>query len=226
MESPYKYKLKLIILNNYFLLFLVVSVFSGCQKQDEVSIIPDEVAHKTGYVNYSSPPKDFKSITGWITAIDDRFEDSESLIEIDFIRLYCNINGIDSLIGSNEYNDEIAEGGLFTRNPWFGSNTSTAIPYEFSEDGCLVLRTSSESDFVWHIWNKSWPRIDVPTDSESCWLEVKCRISGSALIQIGIDYWRNGTCEYAGYNINNVEAGVSDWYYNQNEWLVLTFGKD
>jgi hypothetical protein len=65
----------------------------------------------------------------------------------------------------------------------------------------------------------------VPQNIERCWIEVRCRITGSALIQLGIDYWKDTTVEWKGYNVNNTEAGVSDWYFNSNEWATLNFAK-
>ncbi|MFA5971699.1 MAG: hypothetical protein WC780_05045 [Lentimicrobiaceae bacterium] len=207
------------------LLLLTTLLISCIDKEVNDGIIPPEVAHKDGYIKHLTPPDNFKSVTGWITAIHDRKSTKQSFIEIDYIRLYARVNGADVLLNSNEYNDSKAEGGLFKRDPWFGDNNNTPIPYEFTNNDNLVLRTSTKPDNVWHVWNKVWPRVDVPANAERCWLEVKCKITGSALIQLGIDYWKDGTCLYAGYNVNNTEAGVSDWYYKEGEWHIVTFAK-
>ncbi|NLH51469.1 MAG: hypothetical protein GX459_01330 [Bacteroidales bacterium] len=212
------------------LYLLIFPIVLGCMKDYsdddyQSDIIPDEVAHKKGYIQYLTPPNNFKAVTGWITAIHDKRSPEDSWIEIDYIRIYARFNGSDKLLSKNEYNDGIAEGGLFMRQPWFGSNYNIPIPYEFSSSGCLILRTSSKPDNVWHVWNKQWPRAVVPPNIERCWLEVKCRITGSALIQLGLDYWREPTSFYAGYNVNNIEAGVSDWYFKSGEWVILDFAK-
>jgi len=208
-----------------FLLLLPFLLISCIKEQPENNIIPEEVAHKKGYIKYLTPPNNFKAVTGWITAIHNRTSSEASYIEIDYIRLYGRINGSDFLVSSNDYKDNIAEGGLCMRQPWFGSNDNTPIPYEFLNNDYLVLRTSSKPDNVWHIWNKQWPRAEVPSNIERCWLEVRCKITGSALIQLGMDYWREPTSEWAGYNVNNIESGVSDWYYKSDEWLILNYAK-
>jgi hypothetical protein len=205
-----------------FLLSCMKDYSEDVSQQD---IIPNEVAHKKGYINHLTPPNNFKAVIGWITAIHDKRLNNSSFIEIDYIRLFARINGSDVLLSTNEYKDGNAEGGLFTRIPWFGSNDNTSIPLEFSSSDYLVLRTSSKPDNVWHVWNKQWPRVSVPSNIDRCWLEVRCKITGSALIQLGIDYWKEPTSEYAGYNVNNIEAGVSDWYYKSDEWVILTFAK-
>lgn len=209
----------------YFLSILIIVLLVSCNNETETGNIPSEVAHKKGYINYLTPPNNFKSVVGWITAIHDRRHSQPSYIEVDYLRLYARVDGVDVLLNSNEYNDNQAEGGLFMRNPWFGNNNDIQIPYEFSNSENLLLRTSIMPDNVWHVWNKKWPRINVPTNVERCWFEVKCKITGSAFIQIGIDFWKNDTCDYDGPNINNIEAGVSDWYYDQGDWHIITFAK-
>jgi hypothetical protein len=217
-------------MKNFIYLLLIPLLFS-CIKDNpngnlQNSIIPNEVAHKKGYIKYLTPPNNFRAVTGWITAIHDKTSSNPSYIEVDYIRVYAIINDSNILLSSNEYKDNIAEGGLFLRQPWFGSNDNATIPYEFSNNDYLVLRTSSKPDNVWHVWNKQWPRAEVPSNIERCWLEVRCKITGSALIQLGMDYWREPTSEWAGYNVNNIESGVSDWYYKSNEWVILNYAKD
>lgn len=211
-----------ILINLSLMMGVFLMLASGCKKS-ETGIIPSEVAHKKGYINYLTPPNNFKSVCGLITAIHDRRTTQESYIELDYLRLYARVNGTDVLINSNEYNDNRAEGGLYMREPWFGDNNNTPIPYEFSNSENLVLRTSNIPDKVWHVWNN--PRVIVPANAERCWLEVRYRITGSALIQVGIDFWRDNTSPWAGYNVNNIEAGVSDWYYNQDGWHTINFAK-
>jgi hypothetical protein len=205
--------------------FLLSCIKDSPEENQQNSIIPNEVAHKKGYIKYLIPPNNFRAVTGWITAIHDKTSTEVSYIEIDYIRLYTRINGTDVLLSTNEYKDKVAEGGLFMRQPWFGDNGNTPIPYEFSDNDNLLIRTSSKPNNVWHVWNKQWPRVEVPSNIERCWLEVRCKITGSALIQLGIDYWKEPTSEYAGYNVNNIESGVSDWHFKSNEWISLNYAK-
>jgi hypothetical protein len=203
---------------------ILLVLTTGCAKEkSETNPIPDEVAHKKGYIKYLTPPENFKAVNGWITAIHDKNSNEPSQIEIDYVRLYARFNNSDTLLDTNEYNDGVAEGGLYMRQPWFGVNDNTPIPYEFVNNNYLLLKTSTKPDNVWHVWNKKWPRATVPPNAERCWLEVKCRITGSALIQLGIDFWREPTSEWAGWNVNNIESGVSDWYYTKDEWLILNY---
>ncbi|RPH33345.1 MAG: hypothetical protein EHM93_05185 [Bacteroidales bacterium] len=207
------------------LIFIVIVI--GCNKENKETsdIIPLEAVPKTAYITYLTPPNNFKSVIGWITAIHDRRTTQPSFIEIDYLRLYARVNGVDILLNSDEYNDNKAEGGLFLRNPWFGENNNNPILYEYRNSENLILRTSIKPDNVWHVWNNKWPRVNVPVNTERCWLEVKCKITGSALIQIGIDFWRDSTSLWAGYHVNNIEAGVSNWYYEQGVWHIIAFAK-
>jgi hypothetical protein len=67
------------------------------------------------------------------------------------------------------------------------------------------------------------PRMLLPTGHlEGCAVKVRARISRGALLQVGMDYWRNSTI---GYELggNNHEAGASDWYFPSSRWQEVTF---
>ena len=49
------------------------------------------------------------------------------------------------------------------------------------------------------------------------------RISPGALLQMGMDYWRDATVPWAGSDGNNHEAGASNWYLPSAEWQEATF---
>jgi hypothetical protein len=39
-----------------------------------------------------------------------------------------------------------------------------------------------------------------------------------------MDYWKNNTIDYGGPNVNNREAGASDWIFEATDWQMVRVG--
>jgi len=181
---------------------------------------PPEVKFKSGYVNPHGRPEGFHSAMLWGIAIaDTRVAGYESAtVEIGGTKLTCRVDGKDVVL-----NDDHAKirGGLYRRHPWFGTNVHEAMPMEFGKDA-VVMRVGTKEDKVWHFWSGS-PRAEIPHGKfEGCTVNVRARISKGALLQIGMDYWRDTTVGY-GPGGNNHEAGASDWYFASPDWQEAVF---
>jgi hypothetical protein len=184
--------------------------------------VPDEVKYKTGYVNPVPPPADFKSALLWGIAIADTrvpgYESAE--VEIASTQLTCRVNGKEMIL-----NDDPAEvrGGLYRRSPWFGTDQHDPMPVTAdATNHAVVLSVGQRSDRVWHFWSPSH-RAALPSGNlAGCTVKVRAKISPGALLQVGMDYWRNPTIGY-GLGGNNHEAGASNWYFPSNQWQEATF---
>jgi hypothetical protein len=184
--------------------------------------IPDEVSYKAGYVNPVPPPPDFKSAMLWGIAIADTrvpgYESAE--VEIASTQLTCRVNGKDVIL-----NDDIGDvrGGLYRRDPWFGTDQHEpmAVTHDVANHA-VVLPVGRRSDRVWHFWSAS-PRASLPSGNlVGCTVKARVRISPGALLQMGMDYWRNQTVAY-GPGGNNHEAGASSWYFPSPQWQEAVF---
>jgi hypothetical protein len=183
--------------------------------------IPDEVRYKSGYVNSPKPP-DFTAATPWGIAIADTrvpgFEHAQ--VEIARIQLTCRVDGKDFTL-----NDDRAavRGGLYSRHPWFATDAHDPLPLAYSKDRkAIILRVGENPDRVWHFWSAS-PRAALPAGHlEGCTVTARVRISRGALLQMGMDYWRNTTVGY-GPGGNNHEAGASNWYFPSKDWQEAIF---
>jgi hypothetical protein len=184
--------------------------------------IPEEVSYKAGYINPVPPPIDFHSALLWGIAIADvrvaGYEAAE--VRIASTKLTCRIDGKDVVL-----NDDAGKlrGGLYRRQPWFGTDRHEDIPRKYEEkDHVTVLRVGSRRDRVWHFWSAS-SRVSLPTGKlEGCTVTARVKISSGALLQMGMDYWRSATVPY-GAGGNNHEAGASSWYFPSSEWQEATF---
>src|SRR5579863_9685937 len=184
--------------------------------------VPDEVSYKAGYVNPVPPPRDFKSALLWGIAIADiRVPGRDTAtVEIASTQLSCRVNGEDVIL--NQDNGEI-RGGLYRRNPWFGTDEHEPMPATHDvPNHASMLAVGQRSDRVWHFWSAS-PRAALPSgDLEGCTVKARVKISLGALLQIGMDYWRNSTIGY-GPGGNNHEAGASNWYFPSEQWQEAVF---
>lgn len=201
-------------------LFLIATAAVGLTQTG--SSVPPEVKFKSTYVNPAPRPADFTSAMLWGIAIADTrvagFEKAQ--IEIAETRLSCRVDGKDIILNRDLGS---VRGGLYRRIPWFGTDAHTPLPLVYSDgDRAVVLPVGKQADRVWHFWAAS-PRATIPDGSlEGCTVKIRARISSGALLQVGMDYWRNSTVGY-GAGGNNHEAGASDWYFGSPEWQEATF---
>jgi len=183
--------------------------------------IPEEVSYKAGYVNSEPAPPGFTSIMLWGIAIaDTRVAGYESAkVEVRRMQLSCRVDDRElPLI------DDIAKlrGGLYRRSPWFAHNQSEVMPTPYDQvDHAVILPVGQRSDRVWHFWSAS-PRPPLPEGRlQGCTVMALVKISKGALLQMGMDYWRNATVPYAPGN--NHEAGASNWYFPSDGWQEAFF---
>jgi len=204
--------------------------------------IPDEVSYKAGYVNPIPPPRDFKSAMLWGIAIaDTRVPGHESAeVEIASTQLTCRADGKDVILNDDSGN---VRGGLYRRDPWFGTDQHDPMPVTHAvgetvwdrvsdpvlprsgsgrSDHAVVLPVGQHPDRVWHFWSAS-PRAALPSGNlEGCTVKARVKIFPGALLQMGMDYWRTPTIGY-GPGGNNHEAGASNWYFSSGQWQEATF---
>ena len=143
----------------------------------------------------------------------------QATVEIAHTRLTCRVDGRDIILNDDSGS---VRGGLYRRNPWFGTNTHDVMPMKYSPNHSVILDVGTRPNRVWHFWAAS-PRQTLPAGKlEGCTVTMRVRISGPALLQVGFDYWRDTTVGY-GSGGNNHEAGASGWYLPSAEWQMAEF---
>ncbi|MDP9159010.1 MAG: hypothetical protein M3O09_02110 [Acidobacteriota bacterium] len=202
------------------------SLLTGQTTADDPRI-PAEVRHKTGYINPVSPLKIFESALLWGIAIADTrasdFRNAE--VSVAWTQLSCLVAGKTVILNDDWGN---VRGGLYRRFPWFGTDEHEPMPTLHSSNPAIPLKTfttlrvGQHPDRVWHFWSAS-PRARLPHGNRAgCTVKALVKISPGALLQIGMDYWRNATTPY-GSGGNNHEAGVSNWYFPSAAWQEVMF---
>jgi hypothetical protein len=183
--------------------------------------VPEEVSYKAGYVNPDPKPPEFSAVLLWGIAIaDTRVPGYESAtVEVARTQLSCRVDDKEVVLSDDAGK---VRGGLYRRNPWFGNDEHEPMPMMYNDpDHAVVLRVGQRADRVWHFWSAS-PRPALPSGKlEGCTVKARVRISAGALLQMGMDYWRNPTVPYAPGN--NHEAGASNWYFPSDQWQEAVF---
>jgi hypothetical protein len=185
--------------------------------------IPAEVRYKSGYINSAPKPAEFNSALLWGIAIaDTRVPGHEQAdVEIARTQLSCRVGAQKEDIVLNDDRGDV-RGGLYRRHPWFGTDAHDPIPLAYSREHTVILHVGQHPDRVWHFWAFS-PRAALPAGHlEGCTVKVRAKVSRGALLQVGMDYWRNPTVGY-GSGGNNHEAGASNWYFPSDQWQEPIF---
>lgn len=193
---------------------------------DTAPYAPEESVHPNSYLRHPTPPEGFPVVVGWMQAIDITGQGEESLVEIDWMRLYCQVDGADVLLKEDTFDAEtvaMSSYGLYLRDPWFGQDDyHESMPF-LVEDSLLVMEPHLNPDRVYHWWNTS--RAEIPVGATKVWFEARVRITGGAGVQAGMDYWISTDADWCGWDVCNSEAGASDWFGNStSEWQIITVG--
>jgi hypothetical protein len=180
-------------------------------------VAPSEARHKVSYTAFRTPPYGFRAATPWLAVVHTGPQGTASSLEIDYIELWAEIDGVSRAVTSNSYADGVFAGELRDRNPWFGGAWEK-MPGAISS-GVLVIRPGDRPEKVWHPYLETWPydRYDL-SRATRVWFVTRVRIHGPAAVQAGVDYY-----EQLGYSGNRLEEGAAtDWAYTQGEWITLT----
>ena len=202
---------------------LVFGISSWLAQRSIDDQVPDDVRFKTGYINAVPKPPDFSSAMLWGIAIADTRVPNykRAKLEIASTELSCKVDGKDLVLNSDQGD---VRGGLYIRKPWFGEhNRSQSMPIDRDPAARVaILRVGERPERIWHFWAAS-PRARIPEGKlEGCTVRMKVKISPGALLQIGMDYWRDPRVPF-GSGGNNHEAGASRWYFPSDLWQEAEF---
>jgi|GEM_PF-2677725 len=205
---------------------LLIQGCGGGSGGGSVTFAPVESPHTTGYYRYAVPPSGFTAVEGWMQAIDIKGAGNPSKVEVDWIRVHAVVNRADIVLLEDTYDVQVSAMnlfGLYKRTPWLVDGTQEASMPFLIQNSVLVLAPSDNPQWVYHWWNIS--RALVPAGTSRVWLEARVRVTGGAGVQAGIDYWKDLNASYAGPDINNTEAGVSDWCGSSTaDWQIISVG--
>jgi len=183
-------------------------------------------------IHWETVPAGYTMLVGWINAATTIpcYDASTPTprIEVRTLRIIAtDVDGHDTLVQEIDPRDQSQFiGRLFPRIPkWFGEtkgkNEGEVIARDTDKLSLLIDQVPLR---VYHAWTEPRVRVD-PALRYS--LEIEAKVSATARLQIGIDYWRDEQSDYNGWDqacqhSNNCEGWVSDWYGDtQGEFQIF-----
>nr|WP_231848352.1 IPT/TIG domain-containing protein [Gloeobacter violaceus] len=183
--------------------------------------VPSDVPQRIACVKEPlTPPDGFTAITYWGQAIVDTSKTGEATVEIDYMKLWCTINGTEKLLADDQGS---VYGHLYVRSGWYSIRETEPMPYTYNaQNDSVVLKLSQHPDKIFH-WYMNTPRASwSPQDTVSgCRVEGRMKISGPALVQLGADWWVDAYAPWNGAQVNNREMGYTNWYRQSPDWRVI-----
>lgn len=211
------------------MLFVLAVVYSaGCGRIEQASqssnIAPPEAIPQHAEFKRGLPPAGWTSGVAWVVAVHDTRKTGASNLDVDWIRLYCTVNGQETLVAGEQQGNGtgVVWGSLYTRYPWFGNNDAhSAMNVNFTAD-TASLPLSDAPDKVWHFGGA---RSIIPANATRCYASARVKPNGNALVQLGVDFWKDQTANWCGFNQCNTEGSASDWYGISSTWITIYSGK-
>lgn len=185
--------------------------------------IPPEVFFLVEDIHPKSEILHDKYANAWFSVIHDTRKGGVSKVEIEYLKLYARLNnGKDILLMFSDTSDIKWDGKLYIRYPYFEYSLNKQLQWKMPsrlENGRLTFNPSDITNRVWHGWCIGpWPK--VPVNTKRLWIKVKAKITGNALMQIGVDLKTDQNT-----NDNWEEYGVSDWFFATNNFQEVFFNK-
>ena len=175
-----------------------------------------------------SPPPGYLAVLAWaqaMTVSPTHQASAAASIEIDYLRVLEQdvAAGQLSLVtdATEEYSEPRAtlssgEGALWARAPRCApGSSSTTISTSRVSGGILSIDLAAIPNNYAHWWTPRGTVVPFITGKRYL-VEARFRVNGAAALQFGLDYWRNKSIGYNGYDVtcaasNNCEAWVSAW---------------
>ncbi len=185
-------------------------------------LIPDQK------IDFPRPPNRFKAVQGWAQAVtmSKNQRGENALLEMDFLRLREEdpATGATIVVAEAAFDFEAVplpcvpagrcDGGLWERDPWFGSDAHIEMWNSAVTQGILQINIAQTPNKVAHWWtSRSLNKAD-----RRYFIETRFRITGQAALQLGVDYWvaldsqwtepQDVRCERG----NNCQGWASIWF--------------
>lgn len=213
-------------------LFLCSCSGDGNDNAADQPNVPDGAIWNKETIHCATAPQGFEAVVGWFQVATIKINHDPSIdatIEIDWQRLIAIAPNKTRTVVYEENFDingqlPITDGGLYLRETnWFAEgNYHETITNSNISDGMLIINVGATPNRIVHWWTD---RVEM-NDNYKYAVEVRVRITGELMFQLGSDYWRDRSVDHNGYDStcqtsNNCEAWVSDWYGDTNNQFVV-----
>lgn len=212
------------------LLFAVAVFFTTVETTQAQMKYPNGAIWKREVILFETAPQGFKTaVAWWQVATGSPENGGNAEVSFDYVRLIeKDANGKERIIAEEDFDSNAPSlnpknGGLFTRQPnWFADNNSLPVKNSVIENGSLTLDAAKTPNHIIHGWTD---RAKIKPNAHY-YAEARIKIKGQACVQLGLDYWKDFSSNWNGYNekcegVNNCAAWISDWYCAADDWEVV-----
>lgn len=183
--------------------------------KQQPGIWPPEAPH----VTYYTPPAGYPLATEYFYALQDIYNPAPAVVYLDWMEVHAIVNGKDEIVVSNDYGTGPGQQNWITGNLTQRSDMLTEIP-GFIASGwttdAVMMQPSDNPSVAYSAWNDVPGR--VPAGASDVYVEARMLVTGSAVAQIGLDYWNTDLTN----NVNGSYGGFQI-FANPN-WQIVTLG--
>jgi hypothetical protein len=133
-------------------------------------------------------------------------------------------NGEHVLLASDDYGSIAADGGAWTRTPWFGANVAGATVFG-RQGGAALVPVGEHPEWVYHAWNHVWPKPALTGDIVQLVGDADVQCFGDAVLVAGSDYWERPDASCSGNACPLIEAGQSHWVAAREGRVTIRLGE-
>ncbi|HEY1598094.1 MAG TPA: hypothetical protein VGG64_00730 [Pirellulales bacterium] len=209
-----------------FIACLALFVAARGQPSYPIKLQPGIWPPEKGVVVSSTPPRSYGYASCWFYALNDLYNPAAATVYVDYLRVYALVNGKTVLVNNSDYGTGAGKqptaAGDWTIRYNAADNTTLIdeIPGVVADGWAadyLITKPTNHPTYATQLWNDVPQQI--PAHASKVWVEARLLVQGSAVCEIGID-WYNSQGVYGG---NGSFSGFQ--IFASPNWQVVDFGK-
>jgi Dockerin type I domain len=183
--------------------------------QAQPGIWPPEAPH----VTYYTPPPGYPMATEYLYAVQDIYNPAPADVEIDWLEVHAIVNGQDIVIDRSDYGSGAGQQRNISGDYTLRSDMVTELPgsiFSSWTTDAVSLTPSDNPGAAYSVWNDT-PGL-VPAGATDVYVQARLLVTGSAVAQIGLDYWNTSLTA----NVNGAYGGFR--IFASPDWQTVTLG--
>lgn len=174
---------------------------------------------ETPQVNEYTPPPGYPLATEYFYALQDINNPAPATVDLDWMQVHAIVNGKDTIIVSNDYGSGAGQQSHISGDFTLRSDMVTEVPGNIASGwttNAVVMTPSANPSVAYSAWNDV-PGL-VPAGATDVYVEARLLVTGSAVAQIGLDYWNSSLTA----NVNGAFGGFR--IFASPDWQTVTLG--
>jgi hypothetical protein len=157
--------------------------------------------------------------TEYFYAVQDIYNPAPAEVEIDWLEVHAIVNGQDVVIDRSDYGTGPGQQRNISGDYTLRSDMVTELPgaiFSSWTTDAVSLTPSDNPGAAYSVWNDT-PGL-VPAGATDVYVQARVLVTGSAVAQIGLDYWNSSVTA----NVNGAYGGFR--ILASPDWQTVTLG--